>query len=224
VASDERLSISLENLSPQKTYIFKVLSADALTSNLKLMVDMNHLINNGEFDRATETVDLVSTENDMGNSMGVLSDSDKDGIYELTLENIQIGKSVSYKYRINNTDNDRSEFSNSDYLRSYRIQEGENIVLDIYDQNGTVLSNSNKLESQIQLYPNPAKDYIQVIFEGEISSLKYMILDMQGKLKLQGTLISGQQSISIKNLAEGLYFVQLSTGKSTSVKKILVDR
>ena len=224
VASNESLSISVENLSPQNTYIFKVLSADALTSNLKLMVDINHLINNGEFDPATETVDLVSTENDMGNSMGVLSDSDKDGIYELTLENIQIGKSVSYKYRINNAEDDRAEFSNSDYLRSYRIQEGENVVLDVYDQNGSVLSNSNKLESQIQLYPNPAKDYIQVIFEGEISSLKYVILDMQGKPKLQGTLTSGQQSISIKNLAKGLYFVQLSNGKSTSVKKILVDR
>ena len=75
------------------------------------------------------------------------------------------------------------------------------------------------LESQISIYPNPAKDVIMLYNEGmsEITSIK--IYDLLGKILLEESNPSNQ--INVANLPSSLLFVQLETNKGMVTKKII---
>ena len=67
-----------------------------------------------------------------------------------------------------------------------------------------------------QLYPNPAQDLLQIQSNQEISSIRLY--------SLQGVMLKetkGTQTISVFELAQGLYFVELTSGDSKSVRRFV---
>ncbi len=60
---------------------------------------------------------------------------------------------------------------------------------------------------QWQVMPNPAKDLLQFVFEGD-SKPAYHITDIQGRIILQGIVPNGK-TIDISQLMPGMYFVTL---------------
>jgi hypothetical protein len=69
--------------------------------------------------------------------------------------------------------------------------------------------------SQIEVYPNPATDYIKVIapiFE----NTTLHIISLEGKVIKTMPLISNQTLVSVKDLASGMYMVEINN----SIKKI----
>jgi len=203
------------------------MTAEETTTSVKLMVDMNDLIEDGGFDPDSESVILISSENAMGAEEQVLNDEDGDGIHTLALSNLNIGSSIEFKFGINETENGREEFPNSDRLRTYLVKEGENQVLNTYNQLGSNITANeieNDTKNQFQIYPNPAKESIYIKWDDQATeNLSYQVLEMSGRVKIEGRFENDESSINIQSLSTGLYFLQLRKGSKVVSKKFLVD-
>lgn len=68
--------------------------------------------------------------------------------------------------------------------------------------------------------PNPAKDFLNVNFEGQ--NCTYEIVDITGKSIQNGTLQNGQQ-IVVTSLNKGMYFLNLKSDEITKNIKIFID-
>lgn len=227
INSGGSFNFEVSEMEAHSTHIYKLMTAEKTTTSVELMVDMNDLIEQEGFNSDTESVILISNENSMGAQEKVLNDEDNDGIYTLALSEINIGSALEFKFGINETENGREEFPNSDKIRTYRVKEGENQVLNTYNQLGSSIT-SNKaeinVENQFQIYPNPAQESIYLKWGNQaIENLNYQVLDMSGRVKLEGRFENDQSSINIQSLSEGLYFLQLRKGSEKISKKFLVN-
>ena len=78
-------------------------------------------------------------------------------------------------------------------------------------------------ETGISVFPNPASNEITVQVAKE-STATLSMLDSRGML-LGSYMLNGlSQSIDITNLSDGIYFILLSDGKSTSTRKFVVNK
>jgi hypothetical protein len=79
----------------------------------------------------------------------------------------------------------------------------------------------DRVEMNIQVYPNPANGFIRVKGISGIFSVK--LIDLQGKVQKQFTAMSNQ-SLDVSNLATGLYLLQVIDEKSNLIfnDKILI--
>ena len=73
----------------------------------------------------------------------------------------------------------------------------------------TLSVDENKLTPSIQLYPNPASDYIQL--SNLTTTVGYTIYNMLGA-RIKGSNISNNEKIDVKNLTNGLYFIKFDSG------------
>ncbi len=98
------------------------------------------------------------------------------------------------------------------------------------DQAEEVVETDNRIDEvnlidDIKLYPNPVVNSLNVditLFEGEI--LNYMMIDLNGKQVLSGSLNSNTNVIQTKDLAAGLYILKLNSEGRSFTKKIVVKK
>lgn len=75
---------------------------------------------------------------------------------------------------------------------------------------------------RLYIYPNPARDMIRVNLPDFLRGpVTYAVLDVRGKILLQGEIRSGQ--IDISGLHKGLYFLQITGSGSRLAGKFQVD-
>ena len=67
----------------------------------------------------------------------------------------------------------------------------------------------------MRLYPNPFTDYITVSEPSE--SMQLILFDQTGRLVESDY----EQLEDLGNLLPGIYFLQISTGNSTSIQKVV---
>ncbi len=220
-------NLEIAEMEAHSTHIYKLMTAEETATSVELMVDMNDLTEQNGFDPDSESVILISSENLMGSEDITLSDNNDDGIYTVLLSDINIGSAIEFKFGINDVENGREEFPDSDKLRTYRVKEGENQVLNTYNQLGSnITANETQIipENQFQIYPNPAQESIYIKWDNQkTENLNYQIFDMSGRMKLEGKFENDESSINIQSLSEGLYFLQLRTGREMVIRKFLVD-
>lgn len=85
---------------------------------------------------------------------------------------------------------------------------------DFYD----VLSNEDiATEISIEIYPNPSRGLLNVTLKNPAD---FNIYDLSGKLIRSGSFDKFQNELNITALANGLYFLQVTNGKSTITEKI----
>ncbi|MFP9114109.1 alpha-amylase family glycosyl hydrolase [Flavobacterium sp. RHBU_3] len=92
------------------------------TTSVQFQVNMNYQVTLGNFNPATQTVDVAGTFNNWGSPTTVLSDTDGDGIYTTTLT-LTVGTTYQFKTRINAQWNGTEEFSGGGPNRSYTAVE-----------------------------------------------------------------------------------------------------
>jgi len=119
----------------------------------------------------------------------------------------------------------------SSSLPNITLNEGENVVK--ITQRMSLSSTPDKLEFVTQVpvstnetltqetivYPNPSDGVFSI--RTPYLNLKYMVTSLQGNILEQGTLT--ENKIDISSYPKGIYFLQLYTGKRTSVKKLIVE-
>lgn len=91
-----------------------------------------------------------------------------------------------------------------------------------------VLSEEEELlqGQRLKLYPNPAPGAVMVSIEDPYRGLvQVQVLDMTGRIVLRHTLNKTQevlqQRLSLQNLANGLYYLQITAGSKQSVQKLV---
>jgi plastocyanin len=79
-------------------------------------------------------------------------------------------------------------------------------------------------QGSFRLYPNPASDYVDLLFSGDKGYSAVMkIYSVSGSLLKQKMLPQGTQSyrVDLNGLNKGLYFMEISAGNKTTVVKFL---
>ncbi|WP_417238124.1 T9SS type A sorting domain-containing protein [Bizionia sp.] len=78
-------------------------------------------------------------------------------------------------------------------------------------QSSTLSVNTFNLDQEFKIYPNPSSDFIKVL--GLNNTEAYAIYNIVG-FQLKKGEVSDNESINIKNLANGIYLLRFKNGKS----------
>jgi hypothetical protein len=83
----------------------------------------------------------------------------------------------------------------------------------IFDTNG----------NQINIYPNPAKGYLNISFEERMAD-SYNIYDLAGKLVQSGKITQRNQKLDVNNQTNGIYMIELVFIDQILRTKIIIDK
>ena len=80
-------------------------------------------------------------------------------------------------------------------------------------------------DKNITLFPNPAKQFIQLQIPNPIATTlyKYSIHDVFGRSILSGTMHSSNTTIEVDDLENGVYFIEVSSDEKRSCMKFIVQ-
>ena len=73
----------------------------------------------------------------------------------------------------------------------------------------------------LEIYPNPAKDFVTVT--AEIDEISYSIVSLSGQTFAQGNITSGQ-TISLESLQTGVYLLKISADGRQQIEKLLITK
>ncbi len=79
----------------------------------------------------------------------------------------------------------------------------------------------NTLETALRIYPIPTADQLTIDYTGTESIERIMVFDFTGKKVKEIINASAIQDISMQQLANGVYFVQINTATASIVKRII---
>jgi hypothetical protein len=96
------------------------------------------------------------------------------------------------------------------------------IFSDSIEVGGSVGTIDRELDNAINIFPNPAADYIQISIDGIDANLNIELMSLSGNVMIQQSLLSNNESINIDHLSTGLYFVKIFDEGRFTVRKILV--
>ena len=87
--------------------------------------------------------------------------------------------------------------------------------------------NSNKLESSVQIFPNPVREELTLNITGTERQLNLTIVDRTGKVQYTETLsnipASFTKKLDMSKFAKGIYFVRLSHNERIYSEKVVVQ-
>jgi hypothetical protein len=74
----------------------------------------------------------------------------------------------------------------------------------------------------VHIFPNPAKDYLIIENSGD-HELQYQLLDINGRVVIQGLINAGKRKLDLSAIRKGVYFLAVNDQKAyNSVRKIVV--
>ncbi len=84
--------------------------------------------------------------------------------------------------------------------------------------------NFNQLNSFVTLYPNPAKELVNIEFTNTKGNTNIVVLDITGKILFDKNIDSsnGLYTLNVSNFDRGMYIVKVRVGNTTSTKKLLL--
>ncbi|MBV5343273.1 T9SS type A sorting domain-containing protein [bacterium] len=83
---------------------------------------------------------------------------------------------------------------------------------------------TNSLLESLSVYPNPAKDVVNIDFQSKIENAQVSISDLTGKSVYKNSINSVNKiRISTANFAKGIYVLSISTKGETSNMKLVVQ-
>ena len=86
----------------------------------------------------------------------------------------------------------------------------------------TSISEMNGYE--VQLYPNPAKDFVMIKFGAEVScSANVSIFNAQGSIVKQMIVETGQSQMDVGSLEQGIYFVRIQNAEMNKTVKLIIE-
>jgi hypothetical protein len=114
---------------------------------------------------------------------------------------------------------------NDENIHNFEIEE----VITTDDNNND--ANEITTQSNFELVPNPAAQNVTINYNlsaSETSTLKYQLMDIQGKLVfetiVQNPTNAGSIQVDLSNLNEGIYLVNLQSNGFNSTKKLMITK
>ena len=98
-------------------------------------------------------------------------------------------------------------------------------VVIVFDENLTVGTTEQLLESQFEIYPNPAKErlVIDLVKDINLRNSKVELFNSLGQKVVSESLQKSQTNLDISILKTGVYWVKISTKNGVGVKEIVVQ-
>lgn len=78
----------------------------------------------------------------------------------------------------------------------------------------------NHLES-VKVYPNPAKDYLNIELPKDVKNFRLEISDMNGRVILNG---ENETRVNVAGLSSGAYMVTVKSDGKTAVRKVIISK
>ena len=93
-----------------------------------------------------------------------------------------------------------------------------------YDSTTTNISKNNINKPKISLYPNYTSDKTNIHIHNFNANKDYIVnlVNLNGKVLKTVKLNSEKSTINLKNISSGMYYAQITNGKSFRVKKIII--
>ena len=85
----------------------------------------------------------------------------------------------------------------------------------------TTTNLNSYLESNVTLYPNPAKEFVDVRVDGDVNVIGMEVYDVYGKLINTVNVIDNLTRINVSGLANGMYFVRVTTEQGVVTKRFV---
>ena len=76
----------------------------------------------------------------------------------------------------------------------------------------------NFTENNVILFPNPAREYVDIRIDGDVNVTNMEVFDVYGKLINTVNVIDNPTRINVSSLANGMYFVRVTTDKGAVTK------
>ena len=74
------------------------------------------------------------------------------------------------------------------------------------------------LAGSVSLYPNPAREYVDIRIDGDVNVSMMEVFDVFGKLISTVNVVDNPTRINVSNLANGMYFVRVTTEEGVVTK------
>ena len=78
----------------------------------------------------------------------------------------------------------------------------------------------NKPEPQVNIFPNPAKNFVSVVSDVSMTSVE--LFNLNGMLLKRECIHGTETKFALGNLTPGLYLIKINGEKTTVVKKLTV--
>lgn len=103
-----------------------------------------------------------------------------------------------------------------DDLKIYNYALSQTEITNLFNNNSLTIQNFNQNNLQVALYPNPAKDMLNIEMKNEVKSIE--IYTIQG----QKVKAANQKQINTQNLAAGIYLVNITDTNNNKISKKIV--
>jgi hypothetical protein len=80
------------------------------------------------------------------------------------------------------------------------------------------------IENGLNIYPNPAKDEINIELDANNLAERIVLINMIGSVIYDATPISSRFNIDVKSYPNGIYFINIYVGKDVITKKVVINR
>jgi hypothetical protein len=107
-------------------FILTTNAGEPAAPSVTFNVNMSYQVELGNFDPATESVDIAGNFNNWGDPVMPLTAGTMD-VYTITVEGFTVGQELAFKFRIDG-DWDNSEFPGGGPDRTYTVKEGLNVI------------------------------------------------------------------------------------------------
>lgn len=216
--------LSFAELPPKSSIILKFMDPTDLQRDIHFVLDMKAMITSELFDPAIDRVYMLSNLNEFGSGEAIeLKDEEDDGFYKVDIEEQPVGSIISYKYYLNNLSDAREEFADTDFLREYGVQEGDNRVLNVFERN-TIMSIDKSLKETVVIYPNPAGEVFFIETSDQCAeNTSYKVMDLVGRELVSGSFI-GKRSISTLSWNQGIYLIKIEQAGQQEVFRLVVGK
>jgi len=98
------------------------------------------------------------------------------------------------------------------------ISPDHELYIDDFNFVNGVLGVEKKNLANFSMYPNPANDEVNILFNEEIEEIR--IYDLSGKVLLSGF---SEKAVDVSKLTTGIYFMELSSIRGKSVQKFIKE-
>ncbi|MEI6059647.1 MAG: choice-of-anchor J domain-containing protein [Bacteroidota bacterium] len=193
--------------------------------SLQFIVNMSNYIADSLFNPRTDTVDIAGSFNQFDGTKNILSlvPGSDSAIYATTIPGFIDGDRLEFKFRINSSWNDSSvEFPYGLPNRIWTIQHDQYTYTCFYNNQGSSSGiPENKLMDQVNVYPNPAHDFVLVEIP---KGLKHMLLvNLNGKKLISQDIQSGKTlNLDLSSLSTGTYVLLFYTNQGYAGSKKLI--
>ena len=97
------------------------------------------------------------------------------------------------------------------------MRDNVSVVISAYNEGESV----NELPNmEMTIYPNPAKDVINV--KTNVQRYEYQLINSVGQVVMNGVL-SGEDVISVENINNGIYFLKVVANGEVTVNKVVIQ-